>query len=78
MPIGSDIGSVYLAAKGTGLVDDLASFIVQRRQEDKRKVTVDPRNHVRYQDFYRIYRRLYESVKSDMHALAELTEDRLE
>ena len=75
IPIGSDIGSAYLAAKGTGLVDDIASFITNRRQKDTQIIKADPQNHVRYQDYYRIYRRLYESVKSDMHALVELTED---
>lgn len=75
IPIGSDIGSAYLAAKGIGLMDDMASFITRRRQEDTQIVKADPQNHIRYQDFYRIYRSLYENVKSDMHAVAELTED---
>ena len=77
MPIGSDIGSAYLAAKGTGLIGDLASFITNRRQKDTRTVRADPQNHARYTDYYRIYRRLYESVKSDMHALAELAENHM-
>jgi xylulokinase len=74
IPIGSEIGSAYLAAKGTGLMEDIASFINKRRQKDIQYVEVDPQNHARYQDYYRIYRRLYKSVKADMHALAELAE----
>jgi len=74
IPTGSDIGSAYLAAKGTGLIGDLAAFIPSRRQKDARTVRADPQNHDRYTDYYRIYRSLYESVKSDMHALAELAE----
>ncbi len=75
IPIGSDIGSAYLAAIGTGLIDDIASFITKRRQKDTRTIQVNPQNHARYQDYYGIYRRLYENVKSDMHTLAELAED---
>jgi xylulokinase len=77
IPNGSDIGSAYLAAKGTGRIEDLASFIPRRRQKDARTVGFDPQNHARYTDYYRIYRRLYESVKSDMHALAELAEGKI-
>jgi xylulokinase len=72
IPIGSDIGSAYLAAKGTGFIEDVASYIVQRRQEEEHIIKADMENHARYTDFYKIYRSLYENTKSDMHALARL------
>jgi xylulokinase len=77
IPIGSEIGSAYLAAKGTGLVEDIASFVTKRSQKDIQKVPVNTNNHNRYQEYYKIYRKLYENVKSDMHALAVLAEDNM-
>jgi xylulokinase len=72
IPIGSDIGSAYLAAKGTGFIEDIASYIITRRQEKAQIVKADSRNHARYTEFYKIYRNLYENTKSEMHALAKL------
>ena len=78
MATGSDIGSAYLAAKGIGLIDDIASFLLHRRQENAQIVKTDMQNHFRYRDFYRIYRSLYENTKSDMWQLSDLTKKTLE
>ena len=39
-----------------------------------RKTAVNRRNHERYQEYYAIYRNLYENIKHDMHALARTAE----
>ena len=74
IPTGSDIGSAYLAAKGIGLIDDIASFLLDRRQENARIVKADMQNHSRYQELYHIYRNLYEHTKGEMWTLSKLME----
>jgi xylulokinase len=64
------LGVAFLAGVGVGLVDNLRDM----RAWVPPDVEVQPRPdvHVRYRDYYRIYRRLYEHTKEDMHALARL------
>ena len=78
MVTGSDIGSAYLAAIGTGLIEDLASFLLKRRQENAQIVKADQQSYLRYQELYRIYRSLYEHTKTDMWALSKLTDGNCE
>jgi xylulokinase len=64
------LGVAFLAGVGVGLVHDLRDMRAWVRPD----VEVQPRLdvHVRYRDYYRIYRQLYEHTKEDMHALARL------
>lgn len=64
------LGVAFLAGVGVGLADDLHDM----RAWVPPDVEVQPRPdvHVRYTDYYRIYRQLYEHTKEDMHALARL------
>ncbi len=74
-PLGSEIGSAYFAAKATGLLDD---FQVIRNTISSngniKRVKVDKDKHNTYEDYYKIYRKLYNNIKDDMHSLALLQE----
>jgi xylulokinase len=77
MAMGSDIGCAYLAAIGIGLIEDIASFLQERRHQHADIVKVDQENHTRYGEYYRIYRSLYEHTKTDMWALSKLMDPRV-
>lgn len=64
------LGVAFLAGVGVGLVHDLREV----RAWVPPDVEVRPRAdvHARYQEYYRIYRQLYEHTKEDMHAVARL------
>lgn len=73
-PLGAEIGSAYLAAKALGLIDDIQAHIMRRSGEHSRTITVNPRNYEVYQEYYAVYRSLYEHIQQDMHTLARLPE----
>ncbi|MGI6166368.1 MAG: FGGY-family carbohydrate kinase [Limnochordia bacterium] len=72
-PLGSEIGAAFLVAKAIGLQDDFSTIrtkLISRNGVNY--VTANLKNHHVYQDYYAIYTRLYENIKDDMHALAQL------
>jgi len=73
IPMGSEIGIAYFAAKAAGVIDDF-KFLVKTIRKNARKVTVNKQNHEIYQEYYKIYRNLYNNIKDDMHALAAKAE----
>ena len=69
--IGASYGDAFLAGLGTGLVSGLDAL---SREWVQIAVTLEPRHAERrvYDDYYRVYRHLYEAAKDDLHALARL------
>lgn len=69
VPVGAEIGTTYLAAEAIGVINDF-QFLVKTIRKDARRVTVNRRNRKIYQEYYKIYRNLYNNIKYDMHTLA--------
>ena len=69
--IGASYGDAFLAGLGTGLVPGLDALA---RDWVKIELALQPREAERrvYDDYYRVYRHLYEAAKDDLHALARL------
>lgn len=69
--VGASYGDAMLAGLATGLVPD-----VETLRRDWVKVAEvlepDPESAARYDEYYRVYRSLYENAKDDLHALARL------
>jgi xylulokinase len=70
IPLGAEIGSAYLAAKAIGIINDVGSFTANISTKNMRTVRFDAASHKRYKEYYKIYRRLYECTKNEMHSLA--------
>jgi xylulokinase len=68
--IGAAYGDAFLAGLATGLLSlsDLCSDWVRIT----RRFTSDKARHALYQEYYRIYRRLYACTMEELHALAQL------
>ncbi len=71
-PYGAPYGDAYLAGMGIGLFTDVTGLRDLWRQETS-LVRWDPQRHEVYGRYFAIYRGLYETLKDDMHALAELS-----
>ncbi len=71
-PWGAPYGDAFLAGYGTGLFKDLAVLRDVWVQET-REVQHNPANKQVYDRYFGVYRGLYEKLKEDMHALAELS-----
>lgn len=69
--VGASYGDAMLAGLATGLVPDVDTLL-----RDWVKVAEvlepDPEAAARYDEYYRVYRSLYENAKDDLHALARL------
>ncbi len=65
----ANLGDVMLAGLGTGIlnVDD-----VQQWQVLGEPVQPDQERHETYNDYYRLYRKLYQDLTGDMHELTEI------
>ena len=74
IPLGAEIGSAYLVAKALGVIDNFQSIMTTVGGKDMRRVTVNRKNHEIYQEYYTIYRNLYENIKHDMHTLVRKEE----
>ncbi len=70
-PSNAALGAAFLAGLSSGIFDQISD--VRRWAKPEREVY--PREHVHevYQSYYRVYRRLYEHTKEEMHELARLT-----
>ncbi|HWV24715.1 MAG TPA: FGGY-family carbohydrate kinase [Thermomicrobiales bacterium] len=69
--IGASYGNAMLAGLATGLVPD-ASTINREWVKEAEVVEPDPAATAIYDEYYRVYRSLYEHAKDDLHALARL------
>jgi len=69
--VGASYGDAFIAGLASGIVPDLSALSC-----DWVKVAevIEPRatEHERYDEYYRVYRDLYEHAKDDLHALARL------
>jgi xylulokinase len=64
------LGAAFLAGVGVGLLHDLRD--IRCWVPPDVEVRPNAELHDRYQGLYRIYRRLYEHTREEMHALAKL------
>lgn len=69
--VGASYGDAFLAGLATGIIPDLG---VLSSQWVKVAETIEPdgQTRERYDDYYRVYRRLYEHARDDLHELARL------
>jgi xylulokinase len=69
--IGASFGDAYLAGIATGIIPDRSAL-----QRDwvtiETRLEPDTARHEAYAPYYGVYRRLYESAKSELHELARL------
>jgi xylulokinase len=70
-PSNAALGAAFLAGKAIGVFSQLSD--VRRWAKPEREVVPRENVHDVYQEYYRIYRRLYEKTKEEMHDLSRLT-----
>jgi xylulokinase len=70
-PIGPALADAFLAGYGIGLFSDFAP-LAERWVRIGRTVRPDRRVTTLYDQYYRVYRRLYERTATEMHELARL------
>jgi xylulokinase len=69
--IGASLGDAFLAGLATGIVPDRAAL--QRDWVEVETVLEPNPTHARvYEDYYQVYRNLYDHAKEDLHDLARL------
>jgi xylulokinase len=73
--LGAEIGSAYMAAVAIGLVSDLKSIRQFVESKGTHCVKTNCKSHKIYQQYYRLYRSIYENIKEDMHQLALYSEN---
>ncbi len=71
--VGAPLGDALIAGIGVGIFDsyDVIKNWTSRDRVDK----PNPGNQVIYDKYYKIYRKLYEDIKEDMHNLSEIKGD---
>lgn len=69
--VGASYGDAMLAALATGLVPDVETLLKQWVKVAE-ILEPDAERHARYNEYYRVYRDLYENAKGQLHALARL------
>jgi xylulokinase len=69
--VGASYGDAMLAALATGLVPDVETLLKQWVKVAE-ILEPDTERHARYNEYYRVYRDLYENAKGELHALARL------
>lgn len=70
--LGSDVGTAYLVARTVGWIDSFLGLKERLSGDALATATADPDARCTYDEYYQIYRRLYGSIKDEMHALAAL------
>jgi xylulokinase len=70
-PVGAAFGDAVLAGLGLGLYSDFGRAL---RDMVKLETRYEPNmeNHLRYQDIYGVFRRLYEHLRIDFDELSAL------
>lgn len=68
---GASLGDAFLAGLGVGVFNDLRPLHEEWVKWD-RVIEPDMRRHARYNDYYPIYRRTYDQLVDELHALADL------
>src|SRR5436309_3328681 len=71
-PIGTALADAFLAGYGIGLFSDFVP-LAERWVRIGRIARPDPRVTTVYDQYYRVYRRLYERTAEEMHELARLS-----
>jgi xylulokinase len=71
-PIGPALADAFLAGYGIGLFSDFVP-LAERWVRIGRTVRPDPRITAVYDQYYRVYRRLYDRTAEEMHELARLS-----
>ncbi|WP_160725882.1 FGGY-family carbohydrate kinase [Bacillus sp. USDA818B3_A] len=66
----ANMGDVMLAGIGTGL---LSYEDVKKWQVLDQKLMPNPENHRKYNDYYQVYKSIYQNLKSDMKTLTRLS-----
>jgi len=69
---GAEIGAAYLAALAIGVIDN-PSTLREKIMKGARLITTNKANYELYQEYYTIYRGIYNKIKEDMHSLARLS-----
>ena len=70
-PVGAAFGDAVLAGLGLGLYPDFGGALRDMvRLETRYEPNME--NHLRYQDIYRVYRNIYEHLKTDFDDLSAL------
>jgi xylulokinase len=65
------LGDAYMAGFGAGIFKDF-SVLREKWVRGTRAIEPDKKSHIKYCEYLRIYRNLYERTKEDIHYLAEL------
>ncbi|MCX7842009.1 MAG: FGGY-family carbohydrate kinase [Clostridia bacterium] len=68
--VGAPYGDAILAGVATGIFKDFS--IAKKKVEYVERMEPDKSTHELYMDYFKVYKSLYENVKSDFRALAEL------
>ncbi|ERJ05613.1 xylulokinase protein, partial [Halorhabdus tiamatea SARL4B] len=68
--VGAPLGDAYLVGVATGLFDDYDA--ITDWTETGEVYEPDAETHETYEEYYDIYKRLYENTKDEMHRLTEL------
>lgn len=71
-PTGAEIGAAYLASLALGIIDDLQN-LKEKIVKGAQRIKVNEDAHRLYQDYYAVYRELYDKTRQDMHNLARLS-----
>jgi xylulokinase len=66
----ANMGDVMLAGIGTGL---LSYEDVKKWQVLDQKIMPNKENHRKYNDYYQVYKSIYQNLKSDMKTLTKLS-----
>jgi xylulokinase len=68
---GATVGTALVAAVGAGMVSDVATG-VKERYRPRETVSPDPARHALYQEYYRLYRKMYPALVETFRELARV------
>jgi sugar (pentulose or hexulose) kinase len=70
--VGSPYGAAIIAGMGAGVFPDVRKSLSEMVHLDRR-LEPDQANHEKYTGYYRVYRDIYEHLKTDFDHLAKIT-----
>jgi xylulokinase len=73
-PLGSEIGSAYMCAYSVGMINDLKTLKEIIDKQDTKKIEYHKDNHLLYEKYFNIYKKLYLNNKETMHEISNLGE----